>query len=513
MTSSVAEPVADVPADQRVQPILELRGATKRFGGAIALDDVDFQLYPGEIHGLIGENGAGKSTLSKILSGVQRPDSGEMLLRGEVVRFRSPADAKASGIGMIYQELSLMPALSVAENVFLGRQPRNKFGLVDWKRIRAESRQQLTDFDIDIDVDERVKQLSLGNQQLIEIARVIHSGADIIILDEPTSALSVPESERLFELMRDLRDQGKSMIFISHFLEDVLAVADRVTVLKNSKKVATMPVSQLSKHAMVNLMIGQDADQLAETYETGVQLPPRVTTSPVLEVTNLTVPGEFEDVTFTLHEGEILGLFGYLGAGMTEIAQSLFGMLKTRGGTITLDGKIIKPSSPVAAKKLGIAYLTENRRATLFPKHEVYKNITLAHLDHLVKPVFRHDAEIGTAQTLVQRTGVRPASPTMLAGHLSGGNQQKVVLAKWLTKQPRVLILNEPTRGMDVGAKREVLDLVKELKSEGVSILLLSTEPETMLTESDRILVMSRGKITKEFVDEQVSKEDLLLYA
>lgn len=513
MVSSVENEVASVPVEQGVTPVLELREATKRFGGASALENVDFALLPGEIHGLIGENGAGKSTLSKILSGAQRADSGEMLMRGEVVRFRSPADAKAAGIGMIYQELSLMPALSVAENVFLGRQPRNRFGLIDWKRIRTESAQQLADFDIAIDVDERVKLLSLGNQQLIEIARVINSGADIIILDEPTSALSVPESERLFELMRDLRANGKSLIFISHFLEDVLAVADRVTVLRNAKKVTTMPVSKLNKHALVNLMIGREDAALAESYESGVTLPPRVETAPVLELANLTVPGEFGDVTFTLHAGEILGLFGYLGAGMTEIARTLFGTLKARSGTISLDSKIIKPSSPVAAKKLGIAYLTENRRATIFPKHEVYKNITLAHLDHLVKPVFRHDAELGPAQTLVQRTGVRPASPTMLAGHLSGGNQQKVVLAKWLTKQPRVLILNEPTRGMDVGAKREVLDLVRELKAEGVSILLLSTEPETMLTESDRILVMSRGKIAKEFVDEPVSKEDLLLYA
>ncbi len=495
------------------QPILELRGATKRFGGATALDHVDFALMPGEIHGLIGENGAGKSTLSKILSGVQRPDSGEMLLRGQPVRFRSPADAQAAGIGMIFQELSLMPALSVAENVFLGRQPRNKFGLIDWKRIRTESKQQLSDFGIEIDVDERVRELSLGNQQLIEITRVINSGADIIILDEPTSALSVPESERLFELMRGLRANGKSLIFISHFLEDVLAVADTVTVLRNGKKVTTTPVSELTKQAMVNLMIGREDAALAESYEQGNTLPPRIETRPVLELSHLTAPGAYRDINFTLHEGEILGLFGYLGAGMTEIARSLFGILKPSSGAITLDGKTIKPSNPAAAKKLGIAYLTENRRATLFPKHEIYKNITLAHLDHLVKPVFRHESEIEQASTLVKRTGVRPGDPTMLAGQLSGGNQQKVVLAKWLTKQPRVLILNEPTRGMDVGAKREVLDLVRELKAEGVSILLLSTEPETMLTESDRILVLSRGSITREFVDERVSKEDLLLYA
>lgn len=502
--------IAESPA---TQPILELRGATKRFGGATALDHVDFALMPGEIHGLIGENGAGKSTLSKILSGVQRPDSGEMRVRGSVVHFRSPAEAQVAGIGMIYQELTLMPALSVAENVFLGRQPRNKFGLVDWKRIRTESKQRLADFGIEIDVDERVKQLSLGNQQLIEIARVIDSGADIIILDEPTSALSIPESERLFELMRELRANGKSMIFISHFLEDVLAVADTVTVLRNGRKVATKPVAELTKHTMVNLMIGREDAALADSYEQGTILPARIETPAVLELINLSAPGAYHNISFTLHEGEILGLFGYLGAGMTEIARSLFGMLKPRSGTITLDGKPIKLSNPVAAKKLGIAYLTENRRATLFPRQEIYKNITLAHLDHLVKPVFRQDSEIGQATTLVQRTGVRPGDPTMLAGQLSGGNQQKVVLAKWLTKQPRVLILNEPTRGMDVGAKREVLDLMQELKTEGVSILLLSTEPETILTESDRILVLSRGTITREFADEQVSKEDLLLYA
>ena len=369
MTSSVAGEIASVPTAQTVQPVLELRGATKRFGGATALDNVDFDLMPGEILGLIGENGAGKSTLSKILSGLQRPDSGEMLLRGEVVRFRSPADAKAAGIGMIYQELSLMPALSVAENVFLGRQPRNSFGLVDWKRIRNESKKQLADFDMDIDVTSPVKQLSLGNQQLIEIARVINSGADIIILDEPTSALSVPESERLFEVMRDLRDDGKSLIFISHFLEDVLAVADRVTVLKNSRKVTTLPARQLTKHSLVNLMIGRDDSALAESYESGVRLPAPVETRPVLQLKNLAVPGEFDNIDLTVHEGEILGLFGYLGAGMTEIARTIFGILKAKSGTIELDGAVIKPKNPVAARKLCIAYLTENRRATIFPKH------------------------------------------------------------------------------------------------------------------------------------------------
>ncbi|MCC6943178.1 MAG: sugar ABC transporter ATP-binding protein [Thermomicrobiales bacterium] len=496
-----------------VQPVLSVRNATKRFGGATALNGVDFDLRPGEIHGLVGENGAGKSTLVKILSGVQRPDSGEVLLNGEPIRFRSPADAKAHGIGMIFQELTLMPALTVAENVFLGRQPTTRFGIVDWRRIKREAGEQLAEFDIHIDVTERIGQLTLGNQQLVEIARVINSGADVIILDEPTSALSPPEAERLFELLRSLKASGKSLIFISHFLEDVLAISDRVTVLKNSNLVGTYQASELTKHRLVQLMIGRDDSTLAESYESGVALPAPIDSRAVLSVSDLASEGEFQNITFDVHEGEILGLFGYLGAGMTEIARALFGTLKTQNGHVTLDDQPYKPKTPTQAKRSGLAYLSENRRATLFPKHEIYKNVTLAHLEHLVKPVFRHPSEIAVVGPLIERTGVRPKNAELPAGHLSGGNQQKVVLAKWLTQQPKVLILNEPTRGMDVGAKREVLDLVRELKDEGVAILLLSTEPETVLTESDRILVLSKGEITKEFVNETVTKEDLLLYA
>ncbi len=494
-------------------PILEVRGVTKRFGGATALNDVDFDLRRGEIHGLVGENGAGKSTLVKILSGVQEPDLGELLLNGQPIRFKSSADAQSHGIGMIYQELTMMPALSVAENVFLGRQPTNRFRIVDWKRMRRDAQAQLSAFGIDVDVDIRVGKLSLGNQQLVEIARVVYSGADVIILDEPTSALSPPEAERLFEVMKELQDRGKSMIFISHFLEDVLAVSDRVTVLKNSRRVASERVEALSKHRLIEFMIGGEATELAKSYEVGIRLPAPNANKPVLEINHLSATSAYQDVSLTIHEGEILGVFGYLGSGMTEIARSLFGTMKPDAGSMMLEGEVIAPKNPHSAKKLGLAYLTENRRATLFPKHEIYKNVTLAHLDHLVRPVFRHPSEIEVTNRQVARTGVRPQSSVMLAGHLSGGNQQKVVLAKWLTKQPKVLILNEPTRGMDVGAKREVLDLVKELKAEGVAILLLSTEPETVLTESDRILVMSKGRITKEFADETVSKEDLMEYA
>ncbi|MFL5758189.1 MAG: sugar ABC transporter ATP-binding protein [Thermomicrobiales bacterium] len=495
------------------EPLLALVGVTKRFGGAIALDGVDFELMPGEIHGLVGENGAGKSTLMKILSGVHAPDEGELKLRGASARFSSPADAKARGIGMIYQELTGMPALTVAENVFLGRQLTNRVGLVHWKRMNREAASQLRSLGIELDVTERLNKLSLGSQQLVEIARVVFSGADIIIFDEPTSALSVPEADRLFGLMRQLKERGKSLIFISHFLEDVLTVADRVTVLKNARKVATLPNDRLTKHRLIELMIGRDATMLAESYEEGAQLPPPLGGAEALRLEHLTVPGAFSDVSFSLRYGEILGMFGFLGAGMTEVARTLFGQARARSGAIILNGQPIAPKSGQQAKRLGIAYLTENRRTTLFPRHEIFKNITLAHLDDLVPSFFSQSAEIGVASDLVNRTGVRPANPSLKAGYLSGGNQQKVVLAKWLTKQPRLLILNEPTRGMDVGAKREVLDLIQQLKHEGVAIILMSTEPETVLAESDRILVMSKGHVTKEFVGERVSKDMLMAYA
>ena len=493
-------------------PLLELRGLVKRFGGATVLSGVDFTLMPGEIHGLLGENGAGKSTMMKILSGVHSPDEGEIRINGELVRFASSADAKARGIGMIYQELTVMPALTIAENVFLGRQPTTRAGIVDWRLMNSAATAQLRQIGIDLDVTDRMRSVSLGAQQMVEIARVVYSGAEVIVLDEPTSALSAPEAERLFTLMRELKAQGKSLIFISHFLEDVLAVADRVTVLKNSHLVTTQPAAGLTKTKLIELMIGKDASSLAEGYQHGRRLPEPVVSRVVLELDRLSA-SSFSDVSLTIDAGEIVGVFGFLGAGITEVARALFGQAPAQSGMIRLDGKVVRPRTPLQAKRLGVAYLSENRRATIFPRHEIYKNISLAHLEHLVPPVFRHPSEIALADGVIRRTGVRPANSRLRAGLLSGGNQQKVVLAKWLTKQPKLLILNEPTRGMDVGAKREVLDLLKGLKDAGVAILLLSTEPETVIAESDRILVMSKGKITKEFANEPVSKDLLMEYA
>src|SRR5215203_4683132 len=290
-------PPSSVVEHDAVEAILALHGVTKRFGGATALDSVDFELRPGEIHGLVGENGAGKSTLMKILSGVHTPDEGEIVLRGEVVQFSSPAESKARGIGMIYQELSCMPALTVAENVFLGSQPTTRSGLIDWKSMRRHAGEYLGALGIDVDVASPLRTLSLGGQQLVEIARVVYSGASIIVLDEPTSALSGPEAQRLFAAMHELKARGASLVFISHFLEDVLAVSDRVTVLKNSRKVATLSNNGLTKHHLIQMMIGRDAETLAESYEGGVALPPPLIAPAVLEVVGLSLSGEFADVT------------------------------------------------------------------------------------------------------------------------------------------------------------------------------------------------------------------------
>nr|MBA3290806.1 sugar ABC transporter ATP-binding protein [Actinomycetota bacterium] len=333
------------------EPLLALRGVTKRFGGAVALDGVDFELAPGEIHGLLGENGAGKSTLMKILSGVHKPDEGEITLHGQVVRFGAPAEAQAHGIGMIYQELSTISQLTVAENVFLGRQPLNRAGLIDWKRMNAEAAAHLREFGIELDVTARVGDLALGAQQLVEIARVVFSGADVIILDEPTSALSVPEAERLFSSMREFKARGKSLIFISHFLEDVMAVADRVTILKNARKVATLANNGLTKARLIELMIGHDAATLGASYEQSVTLPPPSDTQAVLEVDGLSATGAFQEINVTVRASEIVAIYGFLGAGMTEVARALFGQIRPDAGTVRLDGRLVRIRSSRDAKR------------------------------------------------------------------------------------------------------------------------------------------------------------------
>src|SRR5919199_4794848 len=495
------------------QPILELRGVSKRFGGAEALSDLDFELREGEIHGLLGENGAGKSTLVKILAGAHRDYTGEMRLRGQPMRFGAPAAAKAAGIGMVYQELSLFKPLSVAENIFSSSPPLGRAGLVDWRRLYREAGEHLRDLGLDVDPRVPVGSLPVGVQQMVEIARVLFSGARVIILDEPTSALSPPEAERLFRFVQRLRSQGRSIILITHFIEDALRVADRVTILKNGRRVATLPSSGTSMEDVIRLMIGEDARLLRRTYEeeraqlrgTGAHRG-----QVVLEVQDLSRRGLFEDVSFSVRRGEILGIYGYVGAGAADVACTLFGLKPPHPGQILLDGKPLRIGSSGQAKRLGFGYVPENRRTALSLRDAVFKNISIAHLGTLTGWLLNTRREIGIAREQIGRVGIRPADPLLSVGALSGGNQQKTLLAKWLVRQPRLLILVEPTRGMDVGAKDEVLETIQQLRDEGVAVLLISSEPETIIANSDRTLVMSKGRVSQVFSDEEVTKSALL---
>jgi len=496
-----------------------LCGITKQFGGVKALDSADFALRAGEIHGLVGENGAGKSTLMMILAGVHTRYGGEVRLEQRHVRFASPKSARAHGIGMIYQELSSVGPLSVAENLCLGHPPRTTLGLINWREMRRQGRAHLDELGLDIDVAALVEDLPLGVQQLIEVARVIHSGARVLVMDEPTSALSPPEIQRLFGLVRRLKQQGNSIVFISHFVDDVLAICDRVTVLRNGRTVATLRAgdaasrTQEAKHDVIQLMLGEGNRGLGESYEHGVALRAGGTGPKVLEVLDAGRGARLSNIRLHVCEGEVVGLYGLMGSGHSLIGRCLYGLERFDAGEILLDGQTSTRIRPASAKARGVAYVSSDRRASLFLTSEVFKNVTVAFLKQLLSIPIRLRKEMAIADAMVERLRILPASSRALLGELSGGNQQKVAFARWLVHPVRALILDEPTRGMDVAAKAEVMRIVKDLRKERVAILLISSEPETILANSDRILVVSKGAIAHEFASETVGKDELMRYA
>ena len=497
----------------RPAPLLELVGIHKSFGGVAALTDVDFTLNAGEIHGLVGENGAGKSTTMKIIAGVHAEYQGTMRIDGKPVHFRSARDAKAAGIGMVHQELSIVRDLSVAENVLLGVQPLNRFGFVDYRAMTRIAGEQLHRLGIDVDPRLPAGALPLGLQQLVEIARVLFSGARIIILDEPTSALSPPEVERLFGLLRRVRDEGHSLVFISHFLDDILRVSDVVTIFRNGKRIETAPVARIDKRWIIERMIGAGHEQLEESYTGEIMLDSRPDAPVVMTAEGLTLDGAFADVSLDVRAGEVLGIYGFMGSGQLELARALFGKIRLQRGTVRLGGKEARLTSTEAARRAGIAFVPESRRAMLFHMEPVFKNISIGILEHISRLWLRPAAERTIANQHVKTLQIRPPLVDRPLGTLSGGNQQKVALAKWLTYLPKVLLLSEPTRGMDVGAKDDVLKIVKSLRAEGIGVVVVSTEPETVLSLADRILVMKRGRIVHEFAREAVSKDRLLAAA
>ncbi len=486
-------------------PILELKHISKRFGNLQALENVDFDLFEGETHALVGENGAGKSTLMRILSGVYSEHEGTFLLDGKSIRLQSPKDALRRGIGMIHQELSVMPELSVAENLYLGHQLTTRWGTIDWKRMNATAADELAKLGFDsIDVTRPMGMYSLGTQQVIEVLRTILSGARVLIMDEPTSALSPAEVERLIQLIDVLRQSKRSIIYISHFLEEVMRVADRITVLRDGRLVKTLDKRETHVDELISLILGRAIN---------AALPAAVTKNQeqtLLEVHDLQAD-VFRDIEFSVGKGEIVGLYGAIGAGHFDLARAIFGMYRIDSGLITVDGKRFPTHySPRFAIKNGLAYATESRRKSLFMDEAIYRNVTLPHLNRIGGLAPRPSRELAIARPVVEQVNVHPPDPLNAVGKLSGGNQQKVAIARWLTFPPKVLITSEPTRGMDVGAKSEVLSILRNFRNEGHGVLVASSEPETVLAVCDRIIVMSRGRMVAQMENQNLDKDVLL---
>jgi ribose transport system ATP-binding protein len=493
---------------------LELNHISKAFGGVQALRDVDFTLRAGEIHGLVGENGAGKSTLMKIIAGIHSNYGGSMQVYGKEVHFRSSRDALAAGIGMVHQELSVAPDLSVAENVFLGMQPTSALKIIAWGQMSRSAAQLLKNLGLDIDPRSRLGGFSIGIQQLVELSRVLFSGARIIILDEPTSALSPPEIEHLFGVLRKLKADGCSIIFISHFLEDILKISDSITIFRNGRKIVATPVTpEITKAWIIERMIGQGHAELGESYLGEIMLDSRPNAPVVLEALQLSHGAFYHDVSLKVRAGEVLGIYGYMGCGQVELARTFFGKIRADSGSLKIDGVERHFTNTAAAKRAGVAFVPESRKAMLFTDEPVYKNMSISILERLSRIFLKVDKERQIADRHVISLGIRPPAVDARLGALSGGNQQKVGVAKWLTYPPKVLVLSEPTRGMDVGAKEDVVKIVRSLRDQGIGIVVVSTEPETVLSLADRVIVMKKGAVAHEFAGEAISKDRLLAAA
>ena len=489
--------------------MIEMTGISKAFNGNTVLNNVEFEIAPGEIHALMGENGAGKSTLMKILTGIYTRDSGEIKIKGNPVEFKNPKEAEQAGIAVIHQELNILPDLTVAENLFLGNEKTfGKSGILKTKEMNKAAKEVLLNLGLDVDVKTTARNLSVGKQQIVEIAKAISSNADVIIMDEPTAALTDREIETLFETIRALQAKGVSFVYISHRMEEIFAICDRITILRDGSYVGVRNIKETTFDEIVQMMVGR---------ELGGRFPDR--TSKIGDVKlvakNLTRKGFFEDVSFELRKGEILGVAGLMGAGRTEVVQSLFGYKKLDSGELILDGKQVKINTPLDAIKLGFGFVTEDRKSEgLILDFSVKENLGITNFNKISKNgVVNNQKEKSLYDSMVKRLGVRTSGPGQTVKSLSGGNQQKIVIAKWLGIEPDILILDEPTRGVDVGAKKEIYSIVNTLAENGVSIIMISSELPEIIGMVDRVLVMHEGKITGEITKEEMTQEKIMHYA
>ena len=485
--------------------ILELRKISKSFSSVEVLHDVSFAVQPGEVHALLGENGAGKSTLVKIITGVHQPDGGEILLNGEAVHFGDARDSRQAGIAAIYQELSLFPDLDVAENIFVGRQPLAAGGRVDWRRLYAEAGRLLESLGVKLDLKQKARTLSIAQQQMVEIARAFSINARLLIMDEPTSSLTLHEVDDLFRLVRRLRADGTAVIFISHRLEELFSLADRVTVLRDGTYVDTRSMKDITRDDLIRMMVGRTISNLFPKQDVKAG-------EVILMVDSLSREGSFQDVSFELRRGEILGLAGLVGAGRTNVARALFGVEPATSGRIEIDGRAVEITSAQQAIGLGLAYVPEDRQLHgLIPAMALTPNISLPMLDQYANHGWLRDrTERKSAYDAAVQMEVRANNVWQRARELSGGNQQKVVLAKWLSTHPRILILDEPTRGIDVGTKAAVHGLMSKLAAEGMAILMISSELPEILGMSDRVIVMREGRVTAQFSRAEATQETII---
>jgi ribose transport system ATP-binding protein/rhamnose transport system ATP-binding protein len=488
--------------------VIELRGITKRFGPVEVLSNVDLSLRSGRVHSLAGENGAGKSTLVKILAGIHQPDSGQILKDGMETAILSAADARHRGIAVVHQHPAIFPDLSVAENIFVGRQPW-RAGRIDWQTMSEKARELLSALRVDIDISLPVKLLSIAERQAIEIAKALSIDARVLVMDEPTSAISSREVDRLFEILERLKKQGVAVLFISHFINEILGLGDEVTILRSGKRIITAPTADLTPEQTVRHMIGTEPGAFFPKEDADIGLP-------VLSVRGLAGAGFVQDVSFDLRAGEILGFFGLVGAGRSEVAQMLFGITRPGRGEIHMYGRVVRPRSPLDAMRLGISLLPEDRHQQgLVLQFPIRANETLPVLRDLTIGLGLIDRprEVQIAKDFAERTRVVATGIEQLTNTVSGGNQQKVLLAKWLIPSPRVLILDEPTRGIDVRAKAEIHRMISHLATQGIAIILISDDAQEVIGMADRILVFRAGRIAAESVRSSFDREAILLAA
>jgi ribose transport system ATP-binding protein len=487
-------------------PLVEMRGISKYYPGVVALDNVDFSLARGEVHALVGENGAGKSTLMKILAGAESKSRGEILLDGQPVAIDSPHRAMDLGISIIYQEFNLVPHLSAAENIFLGREPTRLFpGWVDFRKVYGESQRLMDSLGMRLDVRAEVRSLSVAQQQMVEIAKATSRQSRLIVMDEPSATLTEHELANLFSLIRSLRERGVSVIYISHRLEEIFAIADRVTVFRDGRHIATRPIGELDRDEIIRMMVGRELKE-------SIPKQPAAAGDVVLEVRGLTRAGAFQDISFSVRHGEVVGLGGLVGAGRTEVARAIFGADPLDAGEIWLEGQPVRVHSPRDAIGLGIGLVPEDRKQLgLVLGMAVRENVTLANLEAVAPAGFISPSrERAAAAKYIHDLMIRTPSGEQTVRNLSGGNQQKVVLAKWLFTDSKFLIFDEPTRGIDVGSKVEIYQLMNALTAKGAGILMISSELPELLGMSDRILVMHEGRLAGELPRAEATQERVM---